>query len=90
MPLGLSKADILDYLPVTTFVADAESWGQIRQELAKSKGEEPSGNDFKKWLKSSKKADLSDAAIQHAAESSDYIPEDFTKLLDHIDKALGT
>ena len=87
-PLGLSKADILDYLPVTAFVADAASWGQLRQELAKSTGKDPSGNDFKKWLKSAKKADLSDAAIERAAASSDYVPEDFTQLLNHLDNAL--
>ena len=87
-PQGLSAPDVLDYLPVASFVPEAESWESLRAELEASKGSAPSGNEFKKWLQTAKKADLSDAAIQRAAESCDYIPEDFSKVLSRMDEVL--
>ena len=87
-PQGLSAPDVLDYLPVASFVPEAESWESLRAELEASKGSAPSGNEFKKWMQTAKKADLSDAAIQRAAESCDYIPEDFSKVLSRMDEVL--
>ena len=88
-PQGITEPDILHYLPVAEFVEDAESWKSLLDELTRSKGSTPSGNEFKKWLRDAKSADLSDSAIKQAAEACDYIPDDFTQVLRQIDQVLA-
>jgi energy-coupling factor transporter ATP-binding protein EcfA2 len=85
-PQGLAAIDVLDYLPVSAFVASADSWKSLREELGKAKGGVPSGNEFKKWLQTAKNADLSDESIRQAAETCDYVPEDFTQVISRIDE----
>jgi len=85
-PQGLAAIDVLDYLPVSAFVASADSWKSLREELGKAKGGVPSGSEFKMWLQTAKNADLSDESIRQAAETCDYVPEDFTQVISRIDE----
>jgi hypothetical protein len=83
-PLTLSAPDILDYLPVEEFVPGAASWQSLREELARSLGVPPSGSKFKAWLRSAKKADLSDDSIRRACRTMDQIPAEFTVHLERM------
>lgn len=87
-PLGLSRPDVLDYLPVDAFVEGAESWDSLRDELATSAGSPQSGSKFKKWLASAKKADLSLEHISAVSKQLDHIPDDFTSVLHTVSETL--
>jgi len=87
-PLSLSAPDILDYLPVNEFVANAESWESLRDELNRSSGSIQSGSKFKTWLVNSKNADLSPEHIREICQSLDYIPAEFTRILNAIEQQL--
>lgn len=87
-PLGVRRADILDYLPVTEIVPTASSWEALRAELkAAKRGVEPTETEFKDWLRRSYKADLSPEAL--AAVASNSRPaEEITHLMDQVRDAL--
>jgi len=88
-PLALQLADVLEYLPVTCFVPNAQSWSSLHDECATSQGGlQPSGTQFKSWLRKAKKADLSPEAVRQAALSMDSIPFEFTALLERIKEIL--
>ena len=82
---ALSAPDILDYLPVTSFVEGATSWESLRTEW------ETSGlkQQFKPWLAAAKGADLSNERIQGAAQSMDHLPNDIVELLNAISGVLA-
>jgi len=87
-PLALAASDILDYLPVKAFVPAADTWEALRLELTKSAGSPKSGSKFKKWLVDAKKADLTPEHIRQVCETLDHIPEDFTRILQEVERKL--
>ena len=87
-PLVLSKPDIVDYLPVADFVANAESWESLRSKLNSDSGSVQSGSKFKSWLKENHGADLADKALRESCRNLDHIPADITRLLNEIEHKL--
>ncbi|MDA2989473.1 MAG: AAA family ATPase [Actinomycetota bacterium] len=81
---ALSAPDILDYLPVSSFVEGATSWASLRREW------ETSGlkQQFKPWLTATKGAELSNERIRRAAHSMDHLPNDIVELLNAISGVL--
>lgn len=89
-PVTLEAPDVLEYLPASSFVPDADSWESLRQECTRSRGGgEPSGTQFKEWLRKSKGADLSAESVRRAAQAMDAIPVEFTNHLDLIRRVLA-
>lgn len=89
-PYGLTKPDIIDYLPVKQFVPSAESWDtlhQTHQQLVNS-GQTQLRN-FKKWAEKTYNTDFTDRRIDHAIDVMDHIPEEFIALADECDR-VGT
>jgi hypothetical protein len=84
-PTGLPLPDIIEYLPVTAFVAKAESWEQLRQrhrELVDS-GAIKNGrlrSNFKAWVAVTYNTDFDDDRILAAVDALEEIPEDFLQL----------
>lgn len=72
---GLSKEDIILYLPPSAFGVK-RSW-----EDALSQYDPDSDGSLKPWLSKKYGADFSLASVRTAAESLDHIPEDFTGLI---------
>lgn len=60
-PLGMSKKDVLEYLPVSELIAGATSWADLRKEWMRSPSAmaDRSGKAYKTWLRKAKGADLS-------------------------------
>lgn len=87
-PLVLSKPDIVDYLPVADFVANAKSWESLRSKLNSDSGSIQSGSKFKSWLKENHGADLADEALRESCRNLDHIPADITRLLNEIEHKL--
>ena len=76
IPLGVSLADILLYLPVSRLIADASTWEDVRAEYAASTQEdEINETKFKAWLKQRKHVDLSTEHLAHIATTSPAHPE---------------
>lgn len=74
---GLSKADIVLYLPPSEFGLK-KSWDALLEE------HKPTDPSIKEWARSKYRADFSEAAISRAAQSLDHIPDDFGNLLMQI------
>jgi len=79
--VGLSKDDILDYLPVEHFVAGG-SWQALRDQHSEHRA---AGNevprDFKRWLELHRDADFGDERIREAVGAMDEIHPDLTNLI---------
>lgn len=84
--LGLSKPDIIEYLPASVFVPEA-SWPALVSEW---KSTTPAGSrpTFKDWLRTSKSAKIS-TEILRSAVSPDAIPEDITRILSVTESAIA-
>lgn len=89
-PLALSAADILEYLPFDSFVPGATSWKELRDELTRSTGSVASGSQFKRWLESAKRADLSDDAVERATRKLSAVPQEMTHLMNQIRDVLDS
>ena len=88
-PITLEAPDVLEYLPVSAFAPNAESWESLREECTRSRGgEAPSGTQFKEWLRKAKRADLSADSVRRAADGMDAIPVEFTNHLEIIRRKL--
>lgn len=74
---GLSKADIVLYLPPSE-LGLKKSWDALLEER------KPTDPSIKEWARSKYRADFSEAAISRAAQSLDHIPDDFGNLLMQI------
>jgi len=75
-PLGMSKKDVLEYLPAGELVEGATSWGDLRKEWTRSPAAmaDRSGKSYKKWLRG-KGADLSPENLRLIAETTAPHPE---------------
>ena len=84
---ALEAIDIPLYLPPSTLAPEAngKTWEQLRVE-AQNKGDE--SGEFKKWLTKTYDVDFSEQSLREAAKSMDSVPEEFTRLLNHIDETV--
>ncbi|NYF99682.1 AAA family ATPase [Janibacter cremeus] len=88
-PLGVSRADIIEYLPVQTFAPDAISWEDLRTQHAKRRAiSKNTPKDFKSWLSKAHHATFNTQTLRQASQRMDHVPHDFTHLLDRIGAAL--
>lgn len=84
---GLTKADIVEYLPVKHFTPKAKSWEELRTKHReqRSSGQTRIG-DFKVWVAKTYATDFDDDRIINAINTMDYVPEDFIRLAQECDR----
>jgi len=85
-PVGLSRRDVVEYLPVGELVPGATAWEELRavhvRRLEEREGNVP--KDFKRWLEREKGADFSIGALRLACRSMDHIPDDLTSAVNEM------
>lgn len=81
VPYGLAARDIIEYLPVEIIAPKAhKSWEELRAEHDAAKPNlNKEKHDFKRWLQSAYKADVSPRNVRRAAAVTE-IPDEFQKL----------
>lgn len=79
-PVGLSKRDILCYLPVSTFVPGQVTWDGLQSDFDKARGAGLTKDNFKSWLTKTRGARFSRENVEEAAKSMDSLPHEFTDL----------
>ncbi len=85
-PHGLTKGDIIEYLPVQALVPEATSWPDLRSQHRAAKNEKSGKpNDFKKWLEITYKADFGADAMTAAIKRMDALPADLHRLLKTVE-----
>ena len=85
---GLSRRDVIEYMPVERLVPGAASWEELRAEHEQQRREAPeeTTKDFKKWLTETHHADFgTDALVLAAGISAETPPDEFLLLLARID-----
>lgn len=88
-PLGVSRADIIEYLPVQAFVPNVSSWEALRAQHAERRAiSKNTPKDFKAWLSTAHKATFNAQTLRQACQRINHVPHDFTTLLNRIDGAL--
>lgn len=86
-PWGLSKPDIIDYLPADAFVRDADTdWGGLRSAYAKSTRGQGQAPDFKSWLRATFGADVSLEHIDAVSRDVATVPREFRDLLRLVER----
>jgi len=83
----LSKPDIPEYLPVTSFVPEMKkrrSWEQLRESYVAATNSSKKPPNFKNWMVSQHHARYDEATLRAAVRELDHIPEEFSGLLDHV------
>jgi energy-coupling factor transporter ATP-binding protein EcfA2 len=82
---GLSKRDIICYLPIQAIVPGASSWQEVEARYVKryppSSRRQPGDLNFKRWLRATYGATISRPVIETAVASVDAIPDEFAELL---------
>lgn len=79
-PVGLSKRDILCYLPASKFVPGQVTWEQLESDYDKARGAGLTKDNFKSWLTKTRGARFSRGHVEEAAKSMDSLPHEFTSL----------
>ncbi|BCW52031.1 hypothetical protein [Arthrobacter sp. StoSoilB13] len=80
-PFGLSKRDIVCYLPVSEFIPTAATWEELEAAYEFARAKRLTSVDFKSWLKTMRGAVLTRERIDHAAKSlGDKLPREFDDL----------
>jgi predicted ATPase len=77
---ALPAQDILDYLPVASFISGAATWSELRRAWKV----EGSKKSFKVWLSETKGASFANETIEKATQGLDAIHEDLVHLLNQI------
>ncbi len=86
---GLTKTDIVEYLPCDHLVPGSESWVQLREEH-QAEPRSLQNRDFKRWLAKSKDADFGTESLLNALDESDAVHDDWVELINIcIDVAQG-
>lgn len=89
-PFGLTRRDIIEYLPVEVFVPSAQSWEVLRErhtELMDSGQMRDSQlRDFKAWVAKTYDSDFEDDRIRAAVAQLGSIPEDFIQLAEECER----
>ena len=81
-PYGLPAPDVLDYLPVTSFVKNAHSWNELReQHRAALENQRDTPKQFKAWFAKRGGVKLDDATITAAIHDLDAPPSDLERLM---------
>lgn len=81
-PFGLSKRDIVCYLPVSELVPTAASWEELEAAYDSARAKRLTNADFKSWLKTMRGAVLTREKIGQAAKSiGDRLPREFDDLV---------
>jgi hypothetical protein len=92
---GLSKPDIVMYLPVEDFVATGESWESLHttykgwRSQAGSRPARGVSQDFKSWLRQARQAQVSTASIRSSALRLSEVPKEIAALGERL-KALAS
>jgi hypothetical protein len=84
-PFGLSKRDIIEYLPVERIVPAAGSWADLRREHEQDSPHE----EFKQWLRQRHKAKINVEELRRSARNLDEVPADFAHLLGLCRRVIG-
>ena len=82
-PLGMSKKDVLEYLPVAQLVDGAISWEELREQWNRSPASmaDRSGKAYKTWLRRVKRADLSPENLRLVAETTGGAPRELKEVI---------
>jgi predicted ATPase len=75
--VGLTRGDIIEYLPVEKLVPGASSWERLRREWN-------GAGEFKAWLKREKNAPITVRAVVAGAQSLKAVPDDLRTTIDEI------
>jgi len=97
-PLGMSKKDVLEYLPVGEIVPGADSWATLWREWSSSPPAMAARSDkankgglgkaYKDWLRKVKRADLSSEHIRLVAETSGGPPPELKAIIAKVAERL--
>jgi hypothetical protein len=82
--VGMSKPDILEYLPIEQLSSSATSWDQLVQEW---KADRRRHENFKQWARRTGKATSAHGKVRQAARSLDVLPDDFVAVLEEVHRA---
>jgi len=83
-PLGLSKDDIIEYLPPQLVVPSATSWADLSLRFRESVKGEPTGTKFKKWLAGQRGGTILPSDVREWARSLGEPPPELAQLLGTI------
>lgn len=81
---GLSKPDIIEYLPADAFVPKS-SWPEL---LAEWKSSDRT-KSFKQWLRECRGANVTTKSLRLAAEQADHVPGELTRLASELADAVS-
>lgn len=81
VPIGMSKPDIIMYLPVEELVPGSESWEQLWDEFVKQKGNTNAPKSFKTWLRVKRHVLITTEGVDAAAQHLDVVHPDISALL---------
>ncbi len=81
IPFGMSKKDIIMYLPVEALVPCDESWDALWTAFELQKGNKNALKNFKGWLRDKRGTTISTEDVQSAARNLDEIHPDIAALL---------
>lgn len=89
-PLGMSKKDVLEYLPVADLVDGAFTWEDLREEWKRSPASmvDRSGKAYKDWLRKVKRADLSPENLRLVAETTGGPPPELKAIIAKVGERL--
>ena len=95
LPLGMSKKDVLEYLPVRKIVPGADSWATLWHAFSTSPAVRANrshngnlGKAYKDWLRRVKHADLSPENLRHVANSTIAAPPELKAIIALVDERL--
>lgn len=87
-PHALAQKDILDYLPVKSFVPTATSWNELWEQFAEARKTRPekTPKQFKKWLAGrGNSKPLNDDTILEAVTALTSVPQEFEQLMKRLE-----
>lgn len=83
-PYALGEADIIRYLPVSSFVPEADSWSELErrhnEERAAAKPDRMPPSDFKAWMADRFKMTITPGLLRDTATTIE-TPQDFERLM---------
>lgn len=80
-PFGLSKRDILCYLPSSAFMSGNTNWEELSTAYERARSGQLTKENFKSWLTKMRGADFSRQNVEKAAQTiGGPLPKEFTEL----------
>lgn len=85
-PVGLTRDDIIDYLPEEKLTGQCSTWDELRTKYREDKGNSRRNaeGDFKHWLQKKYHADLTTKNLRRVAEET-VTPKEFLMLMNTIE-----